>query len=413
MRVSIIAVGTELLFGQTVNSNAAYLSEQLNLMGFDVMYHFVVGDNAGRLKEKLTDAYQDTNIAILTGGLGPTQDDITKEVVAEYMGADLYMDKSVQDDLIEFFSKRNRPMADNNLKQAYLPEGCTPFYNATGTAPGFALKKDGKIAICFPGPPREMQWLFENGARQYLENYIEKKMYYRVLRTIGIGESDLETVLMPVIDGQIDPTVATYAKEGECAIRIASQRDSIEEAEAAVKETLIDVYDLIGKYIYSDENKELNEVVIDLLREKSLKLSSAESCTGGMFASSITDVPGASDVFNSSYVTYTAETKINNLDVDPSVIEEHGVVSPEVAIAMAVGARKKSEADISVSVTGYAGPGADGGKNAGLAYIGYVYGDIQGYAEIDTGRDFRDWNRKYFVLMMLKTIYILLTDKKV
>ena len=214
MRTSIIAVGTELLFGQTVNTNASYLSENLNLMGFDVMYHFVVGDNPGRLKKKLAQAFEDTDIVLLTGGLGPTQDDLTKEMVAEYMGVGLYRDEKVVSDLRSFFERHGRHMADNNLKQAYLPEGCTPLYNASGTAPGFALEKDGKIAVCFPGPPRELKWLFENGGKQYLEQFMQKKMCYRVIRTIGIGESDLETLLLPLIDAQTDPTIATYAKEG-------------------------------------------------------------------------------------------------------------------------------------------------------------------------------------------------------
>ncbi|HHW95198.1 MAG TPA: competence/damage-inducible protein A [Mogibacterium sp.] len=411
MRVSIIAVGTELLFGQTVNTNAAYLSEQLNLMGFDVMYHFVVGDNPKRLKEKLIDAFQDTNIALLTGGLGPTQDDITKEVVAEYMGTDMYLNEDVRYDLVDFFNKRGKEMTENNLKQAYLPVGSTPFYNATGTAPGFALEKNGKIAICFPGPPVEMRWLFENGARQYLEDYVDKKMYYRVIRTIGIGESDLETLLLPVIDGQTDPTIATYAKEGECALRVASQRHSINEAKAAVLETLKEIDDIIGKYIYSYDDKDLNDVVVNLLKEKNLKLSAAESCTGGMFASSVTDIPGASEVFILSYVTYTANSKIKNLGVRASNIEKNGVVSPEVAIDMALCAREKSGSDISISITGYAGPEADTGYSAGEAYIGYVYGGIQGYLKVNTSRNLREWNRKYFVLMMLKTIYLLITDK--
>ncbi len=230
MKASIIAVGTELLFGQTINTNAAYLSENLNLMGFDVMYHFVVGDNPSRLKAKLEEAFSDTDLVILTGGLGPTQDDLTKEMVAEYFGVSMYEDENVIEDLNSFFGKRGKPMPENNLKQALLPVGCTPLYNAVGTAPGFAISGNGKVAICFPGPPRELKWLFENGGKQYLEQFMEKKMYYQVIRTIGIGESDLEMVLMPLIDGQTDPTVATYAKEGECTLRIASQRSTIDEA---------------------------------------------------------------------------------------------------------------------------------------------------------------------------------------
>ena len=408
MKTSILAVGTELLFGQTVNTNAAYLSEKLNLMGFDVMYHFVVGDNPARLKEKLADAFTDTDLVILTGGLGPTQDDLTKEMVAEYMGVEMHLDERVVDDLNAIFAKRGGNMPENNMKQAYLPDGCTPFYNASGTAPGFALEKDGKVAICLPGPPREMKWLFENGVRDYLEKFMEKKMVYRVIRTIGIGESDLEMLLMPLIDGQTDPTIATYAKEGECTLRVASQRDSEEEASAAVDEMTERVRKLAGEYIYSLENEELNEVVVRILKEKGLTIASSESCTGGLFAAAITDVAGASDVISSSYVTYSNESKIKELGVPAETIERFGVVSKETAEAMAAGTKKRSGADIAVSITGFAGPESDPGHEAGEAYIGYAVGDIKGHIEIHTSRNFRTWNRRYFTLMMLRAVYMLI-----
>ena len=408
MKTSILAVGTELLFGQTVNTNAAYLSEKLNLMGFDVMYHFVVGDNPARLKEKLADAFTDTDLVILTGGLGPTQDDLTKEMVAEYMGVEMHLDERVVDDLNAIFAKRGGNMPENNMKQAYLPDGCTPFYNASGTAPGFALEKDGKVAICLPGPPREMKWLFENGVRDYLEKFMEKKMVYRVIRTIGIGESDLEMLLMPLINGQTDPTIATYAKEGECTLRVASQRESEEEASAAVDEMTERVRKLAGEYIYSLENEELNEVVVRILKEKGLTIASSESCTGGMFAAAITDVAGASDVISSSYVTYSNESKIKELGVPAETIERFGVVSKETAEAMAAGTKKRSGADIAVSITGFAGPESDPGHEAGEAYIGYAVGDIRGHIEIHTSRNFRTWNRRYFTLIMLRAVYMLI-----
>ena len=408
MKTSILAVGTELLFGQTVNTNAAYLSENLNLMGFDVMYHFVVGDNPARLKEKLADAFTDTDLVILTGGLGPTQDDLTKAMVAEYMGSDMYQDERVVADLKAFFEKRGGNMPENNMKQAYLPAGCTPFYNASGTAPGFALEKDGKVAICLPGPPREMKWLFENGVKDYLEKFMEKKMVYRVIRTIGIGESDLEMLLMPLIEGQTDPTIATYAKEGECTLRIASQRDTEEEASAAVDEMTERVRKLAGEYIYSFDDEELNEVVVRILKEKGLTIASSESCTGGLFAAAITDMPGASEVLSSSYITYSNESKINEIGVPADTIERFGVVSKETAIAMAAGTKKRSGADIAVSITGFAGPESDPGHEAGEAYIGYAMGDIKGHVEIHTTRNFRMWNRRYFTLRMLRAVYMLI-----
>lgn len=408
MKTSILAVGTELLFGQTVNTNAAYLSDRLNHMGFDVMYHFVVGDNPGRLKDKLAEAFKDTDMVLLTGGLGPTQDDLTKEIVAEYMGVGMYLDEKAEKDLRGFFERRGGDMPENNMKQAYLPVGCTPLYNASGTAPGFALQKDGKTAICFPGPPRELKWLFENGACQYLEQFMEKKMFYRVLRFIGIGESDLEMLLMPLIEGQTDPTIATYAKEGECTLRVASQRDTMEEAEAAVDEMIGKIDELAGDFIYSHNNEDLNEVVVRLLKEKNLKISSAESCTGGMFASALTDVPGASDVLSSAYITYSAESKIKELGVWKEIIDCCSVVSAETAEAMAKGALERSEADIAVSVTGYAGPEADEGHDPGEAFIGWAYNGESGSYAVRTDRDFRKWNRNYFMLRMFRTVYLLL-----
>lgn len=408
MKTSILAVGTELLFGQTVNTNAAYLSDKLNHMGFDVMYHFVVGDNPQRLKDKLKEAFRDTDLVLLTGGLGPTQDDLTKEMVAEVMGAEMYLDERALSDLKEFFRKRGGDMAENNLKQAYLPVGCTPFYNASGTAPGFALSMDGKTAVCFPGPPREMKWLFDNGVREYLEQFMDKKMYYRVIRTIGIGESDLEMLLMPLIDGQTDPTIATYAKEGECTLRVASQRETIEEARQAVDDMIGRIDKLAGEYIYSYDDEELNEVVVRILKEKGLHIASAESCTAGMFPAAITDVAGASEVLSSAYITYSNESKINEINVDAGIIDRYGVVSPQVAEAMAIGTKARSGADIAVTITGYAGPEADPGHEAGEAYIGYAMGDKVGHYAVHTSRPIRNWNRRYFTLRMLRTVYLLI-----
>ena len=408
MKTSILAVGTELLFGQTVNTNAAFLSDKLNHMGFDVMYHFVVGDNPARLKAKLAEAFSDTDLVILTGGLGPTQDDLTKEMVAEYMGKGMHLDKNVLEQLEEFFEKRGKAMAENNIKQAYLPDGCTPFYNASGTAPGFALNTDGKTAICLPGPPREMKWLWDNGVREYLEQFMDKKMFYRVIRTIGIGESDLETLLMPVIDGQTDPTVATYAKEGECTLRVASQRDTIEEAEAAVNEMIERIDSLVGDFIYSYDDEDLKEVVVRILKEKGMTITSAESCTGGKFPAAITDVAGASDVLSSAYITYSNESKIKELGVPAELIDRYGVVSPQVAEAMAIGAKARSGADIAVSVTGYAGPEADPGHEAGEAYIGFAIGDKVGHHDVCTSRNDRKWNRNYILLRMLRAVYQLI-----
>lgn len=410
MRTSILAVGTELLFGQTVNTNAAYLSEQLNLMGFDVMYHYVVGDNPGRLKETLKLALDNTDLVILTGGLGPTQDDLTKEMVAEQFEAELVQDDACLASIREFFDMRGLKMTDNNLKQAMMPRGSAIFRNVRGTAPGFAIEKDGKCAICLPGPPWEMTGMFEEEVAPWLSKFLDKKMYYRNIRTIGIGESELETILQPLIDGQTDPTVATYAKEGEVSFRVASQRPTLDEAKAAVDALLAPINDLAGRFIYSYDDEELNEVVVHRLMDKGLTLSSAESCTGGLFASSITDVAGASNVFNRGYVTYDAEAKITVLGVDYNTIDRYTVVSAEVAREMAEGARLNAGADIAVAITGYAGPSADEGREPGNAFIGYATDEKSGAVEINTMRPFRAWNRNYFRLQMLRVVNGLLND---
>ncbi len=405
MDTSVIAVGTELLFGQVVNTNAAYLSMQLNHMGFSVMHHHVVGDNPERLEHVLRSALNVTDLVLLTGGLGPTQDDLTKEIVAKVFGRELYLDEGCLDEIRQYFESSGRVMSENNVRQAYIPEGAVIFHNEAGTAPAFALCEDGKCAVCFPGPPREMKWVFEHGAAEYLKQFIDKQIYYRVIRTIGIGESDLEMMLMPVIRGQKDPTIATYAKEGECTFRIASRRDTLAEAKAAVDEMLDEVKNLVGSYIYSCDDEELNEVVVRRLKEKGLTLSSAESCTAGLFAASVTDVAGASKVFSRGYITYDEEAKITMVGVDPRTIDRYSVVSAEVAKEMARGARLEAGSDIAVAITGFAGPEADEGREAGESYIGYAYEDTVGAVRVVTGRNDRLWNRNYFRLRMLKIVY--------
>ena len=410
MNTSIIAVGTELLFGQVVNSNAAYLSENLNHLGFNVMYHYTVGDNDGRLEKVLRQALSDTDLVILTGGLGPTQDDMTKEVVATVMDAPLYLNQECLKDIRGYFETRGREMAPNNIRQAYIPEGATVFRNESGTAPAFAIVKEGKCVICYPGPPRELRWLFENSGRDFLRQFRDKELHYQVIRTIGIGESDLETVLMPLIDGQTDPTIATYAKEGECSIRVASQRDTLEEAKKAVADEIKEINCLIKSYIYSYDDEDLAEVVVHKLQRRGLSLSSAESATGGLFAASITDVAGASQIFARGYVTYDEEAKISILGVDPSTINQYTVVSSEVAKEMAHGAMIQAGSDIAISVTGFAGPTADDGRLPGTAFIGYAYDDVVGSVEINTMRSDRKWNRNFFKLRMLKKVNEILDE---
>ncbi|MDR1293259.1 MAG: competence/damage-inducible protein A [Clostridiales Family XIII bacterium] len=407
MRASIIAVGTELLFGQIVNTNAAYLSRELQTLGIDVLYHYTVGDNADRMRDMLRRALEETDLVIASGGLGPTQDDMTKEIIAEVMGARLAPDERALSEIESFFKKIGRDMTDNNRKQAMLPEGAAVFYNARGTAPGFAIASasGGGTVIALPGPPSELVAMFESSVIPYLGERADAAIYHRMLRFYGIGESQLETDLSGLIDGQTDPTFATYAKEGECSLRIASKRRTREEAEAAVEKAERDVLAIAGDYMYSDSDEELSAVTARLLLESGLTLSSAESCTGGLFASALTSYPGISEVFDRGYITYSNEAKSGELGVPASLIESHGAVSEEVAAAMAEGCREAAGTDIGVSVTGVAGPG--GGTEAkpvGLAWIAIADADGVAARRLLSRNKGRDVNRRVAVLAMLNML---------
>lgn len=405
MKTAILSVGTELLFGQITNTNTVYLSQQLNMMGFDVMYHYTVGDNPERVAEMIELAFKDCDIVLTTGGLGPTQDDLTKEVACKVMGDELVMKDDVLEELIAMFKKNNRIMTDNNRKQAEMPSRAVVFRNDAGTAPGFALEKDGKYIICMPGPPREMTRMFEKTVKPFLQGMSNQVIHYKMVRTFGIGESQLETELLGIIDGQTDPTIATYAKEGESSVRIASKRDTLKEAEEAVNEMLARVEECIGQYIYSTDDEELVEVVCKKLIDKGLTLSSAESCTGGMFAASVTNVAGVSACFDRGIVTYSNQAKMDELGVSAETLEKHGAVSAQTAMEMAEGLAKVSGSDVCVSVTGIAGPG--GGteeKPVGLVYLGLCYNGEVSYKELRLRNMGRKWIRQVSVLNMLDLI---------
>jgi len=413
MKAAILTVGTEILFGQITNTNTVYLSQQLNLLGIDVMYHYTVGDNPDRLSDMLQYAYHDCDLIITTGGLGPTQDDLTKETAAKVFGDELVLHQPSMEHLERFFARTKGRMTENNRKQAYMPSRATVFENAYGTAPAFALEKDGKILICLPGPPREMKGIFEDHVRPYLEARSDSVIHYRTLRLFGIGESALETRLLELIDGQTDPTLATYAKEGECSLRIASKRSTLEEAQAAVDEMIGKVRALVGEYIYSEENEDLYQVVGRKLIDRGLTLACAESCTGGLFAKTMTDIPGISEVFDRGIVTYSNRAKMEELGVREETLQKFGAVSRETAEEMAEGLQKVSCCDICVSVTGVAGPG--GGtpeKPVGLAHVCAVFGDRKICAETALRNSRRAWNRQYSTLLMLDCINRLLDGRE-
>lgn len=406
MKIAILSVGTEILFGQIVNTNTVYLSQQMNMLGFDVMYHYTVGDNPKRVEEMIDLAFQDCDLILTTGGLGPTQDDLTKEVACKALDDTLVMMDDVLEEITKYFKTLGREMTENNKKQAIMPSRATVFHNDAGTAPGFALEKDGKYIICMPGPPREMKRMFQKSVVPFLQSMIDGALYYRQIRFFGIGESMLETQLLDLIDNQTDPTLATYAKEGECSLRIASKRATEEEAEHAVDEMLEKVKERVGHYIYSCDDEELAQVVADRLMEQGLTLSSAESCTGGMFASTMTDIPGISQCFDRGLVTYSNQAKMEELGVSAGTLEKFGAVSEETALEMVEGLKRVSGSDVCISVTGIAGPGGGSEeKPVGLVYIGFSYGDKKICKKIQMRNVNRSWNRHYTLLCMLNVIY--------
>ncbi len=405
MKTAILSIGTELLFGQIVNTNTVFLSQQLNMLGFDVMYHYTVGDNYGRVEDILRLALEDCDMVITTGGLGPTQDDLTKEVVCRVMDDKLVENVNEMNSLTEYFKAAGKVMTENNKKQAFLPSRAVVFHNENGTAPGFAAENEGKYVICMPGPPYEMKDMYEKKVKPFLQTLSEEVIYYRMARVFGIGESRLETEVLDLIDGQTDPTLATYAKEGECSLRVASKRKTLEEARGAVDEMLTRVKERVGEYIYSYDDEELVSVVCRKLMDRGLTLSSAESCTGGMFAAAVTDIPGISAVFQRGLVTYSNQAKMDELGVRKETLEKYGAVSEQTALEMVEGLKKVSGSDVCVAVTGIAGPGGGSAeKPVGLVYIGFIYGDKKLCRKINTGDDDRSWNRRYTLLSMLDII---------
>ena len=406
MKTALLTVGTEILFGQIVNTNAAWLSQQLNDLGIDVMYHYSVGDNPKRLEELIYFSFLDCDLIISTGGLGPTQDDLTKEVIAKAMGDKIVTNQQCLEDLKGYYEKMGRHMTENNLKQADMPSTAIPLPNDQGTAPGFWLEKDGKIIAAMPGPPREMTNMFNKQIRPRLEKMQDSVIYYKILRAFALGESKMETMLLPLIDAQTDPTIATYAKEGECSLRIASKRPTFEQAEKAVADMEKKVMDIIGDFVYSCDDQELIEVVGNMLIEKNISISCAESCTGGLFAGALTDIPGISAVFERGIVTYSNRAKMEELGVSSDTLERYGAVSPQTACEMAEGLKEKTGSDLCISVTGIAGP--DGGteeKPVGLVYIGISYEGRTEAVKCQYRNVNRRWNRNYAVLNMLWQMY--------
>ena len=370
MNAELIAVGTELLLGSTVNSDAAMLSQELSALGIGVYHHTVVGDNPARLREAIDLAKTRADLIITTGGLGPTYDDLTKTVVAEAFGKQLVFDEESADIIRNYFAQFHRPMTENNLQQAYLPEGCTIFKNDFGTAPACAFEVDGIHVMMLPGPPRECMGVFRTRGIPYLAGLTNGVIHSRSLRIYGLGESTLEMQLRPLMQSLDNPTLAPYAKEGEVELRITAKADTVEAAKAMIAPVETQVRDIIGDKIYGADVDNLQSVVVQALKEQGKTVSTVESCTGGLLAEMMTDVAGASAVFPGGFVTYCNLAKTELAGVPAAMIEQHSPVSEPVAIAMAEGARERLHTDFALAVTGVAGPGSDEyGNPVGLVFV--------------------------------------------
>ena len=361
--VEILSVGTELLLGNIANTDAQMLSQGLSELGLNVFWHTVVGDNLRRAEEAVALAKKRADIIITTGGLGPTCDDLTKNVLAEAFGKKLVFDEASAERIRAYFARTGRPMTDNNLQQAMLPEGCTILENDWGTAPGCAFEADGVHVIMLPGPPSECRPMFQYRAKPYLLSLSEGVIASHTIKLFGIGESTMEAQLRDQMNAMSNPTLAPYAKEGECELRVTAKAATDEEAQALLKPTVEQVKALFGDKVYGVDVPSLEHVVIQGCKEKGLTLGCAESCTGGLIAKRLTDIPGASAAFKGGVVSYTNEIKTDVLHVPEHMITQFGAVSKEVAAAMAEGARRALSCDVALSSTGVAGPDRDDWDN--------------------------------------------------
>ncbi len=376
MIAELISVGTEILLGEIVNTNAQYLSTQLASLGISVYYQTTVGDNHDRLLSAISNAFERCDIVILTGGLGPTADDITKETVAEYFNLPLVRDEESERRITDYFKRLGRDMVSSNFKQADMPKGCIILANDHGTAPGGIVEADGKIAVFLPGPPFEMKPMFDEGVFPYFRAMSEDVLFSREINTFGVGESRLEEMLSPVMEHQTDPTIAPYAKDSGVMLRLTTMAKTKAEADSRFDPVERKIEEIAGDIIYGYGKEELQDSVYKLLKEKNLKIATAESCTGGMVGEYLTSVPGISEFYEMGVITYSNDMKIKLLGVSSDTLAEFGAVSEQTAREMAEGLLKVSGADIAVSTTGIAGPGGGTAeKPVGLVYVGIASKD--------------------------------------
>lgn len=374
MIVELISVGTEILLGNIVNTNAAYLSNKCAELGLSLFYEVSVGDNEERLNDAIKVALSRSDIIILTGGLGPTKDDLTKEVTAKALGLSLAEDQHTKDRIAEYFTRSNfKEISKNNWKQAEVIEGATVIDNRNGTAPGFIIKtSDSKIVILLPGPPNEMIPMFEQDIFPYLIKLQPSIIYSKMVKICGIGESMAETMIADMIENQSNPTIAPYAKMGEVHFRVTSSAETKEEAKKLIKPVVKELKTRFQDNIYTTcEKDSLEDIVVKLLKKNNLTLATSESCTGGLFTGRIVNVAGASDVINEGFITYSNKAKRKHLNVSKHTLDKYGAVSKQTAKEMVLGTKTTTNSDAAIAITGIAGPeGGTEEKPVGLVYIG-------------------------------------------
>lgn len=407
----LISVGTEILLGDILNTDAQYLSIELAKLGISVIHQSTVGDNRERLLAQLDEAAKRSDIIILSGGLGPTPDDLTKEVCCEFFGKEMFLHEPTVEKIKKYFNSKGIEMAQNNLKQAMLPKDCVIFPNDNGTAPGMAIEKDGVHILVLPGPPRELKPMFQNCAVPYLMQFSDRIIVSHNIRTFGIGESSMAEKVNDLFDAQ-NPTVAPYAKDGEALLRVTAMAKTKEDAESLCEPIIEEIKKRLDAYVYGVDYNCIEEAVVGMLKEHHLKVATAESCTGGLIAKRITDVPGASEVFECGIISYANGIKHKVLGVSEDDLNKYGAVSEPVAKQMAQGALKVSGADIAVSVTGIAGPDSDStGKPVGLVYIGLADKENVWVREIRTSRRDRSYNRYVSASNALDMIRLYIDNK--
>jgi nicotinamide-nucleotide amidase len=372
LNAEIISVGSELLLGQIVNTNARFLSQQLAEIGVDVFYHTVVGDNPKRLDDAITIAEGRANIIVFTGGLGPTKDDLTKETISKHLRTQLKMDEEALESIENFFARTNRVMTENNKKQALVLEGSAVLKNDHGMAPGMLFKVNTKIYVLLPGPPKELEPMFQNYGKYAILRELDSKEFItsRILRFFGIGEAALEAEIEDLIDQQTNPTIAPLASDGEVTLRITAKHDNVTIAQQLLDEAEKNITARLGQFLYGYNETSLVLETFHLLKENGLTISCAESLTGGMFQNQLTAIPGSSRVFNGGIVCYSNESKLKLLNVNTDTLLKNGAVSSECAKELAENIASQLNSNIGISFTGVAGPDEQEGKAVGTVFIG-------------------------------------------